>query len=110
MPKKTKYFQPPNVPKYEDDRRRKEDKAFYNGKHWLRCRAGYIASHPLCSECESGYHVQVHHIKDRRLFPELQYDHDNLKSLCRSCHMAERFKQNETIPDRPSTSDEAKSS
>lgn len=28
----------------------------------------------------------VHHIKERRDYPELAYDPDNLISLCFSCH------------------------
>jgi hypothetical protein len=48
-------------------------------------RAGY-----LCEECARyGRRVtatHAHHIKPRAEFPELQYDVENGKALCASCH------------------------
>jgi 5-methylcytosine-specific restriction endonuclease McrA len=32
--------------------------------------------------------TEVHHIKDRRFFPFLELDFNNLQSLCKTCHSA----------------------
>ena len=58
------------------------------GRAWRRIRAAYIATHPLCEECEKAGRFtpaqEVHHI-----LPLSQGgDHrpENLMALCKPCH------------------------
>ena len=88
----------PNPPSAE----RKAAKAFYKRKDWRTTRAAFIATHPLCAECDRNglivAAVDVHHIIDRVVDPSKTFDWDNLESLCKSCHAtitAERQKKNE---------------
>ena len=39
-----------------------------------------------CVDCKSSIALEVHHEKPVRDFPELEFDIDNCKTLCRSCH------------------------
>lgn len=40
-----------------------------------------------CQECGSTECLEVHHIKTRKNYPELAHNLDNLKTLCRTCHL-----------------------
>lgn len=58
---------------------------FYKSAAWLKARAMYLRSHPICEVCQREYANTVHHvqaIKDggaRLAF-------DNLMSICPACH------------------------
>ena len=77
---------------------------FYTTEPWLTLRRLALErDHYICQiclkKCEMGRMIRphdadtVHHIKHREEYPELQYDLDNLISLCRACH-------NEQHPER----------
>lgn len=66
------------------------DNSFYKTKRWLVIRQLKLDDNPLCELCES-YNiitpaVFVDHILNRKIFPEYEYEMDNLQSLCRTCH------------------------
>ena len=69
---------------------RRADNNWYTSQRWRRTARAYKAAHPLCERCEAqGFireSVEVHHIKDRKQYPELAYDWDNLEALCKTCH------------------------
>ena len=84
------------------DEKRAKDKARYSRTRdtttdrgydaaWQKCRAAYLAAHPLCEMCKSKGRVVpaelVHHIRPlseggKRLDPA------NLTALCNACHEA----------------------
>lgn len=70
---------------------------FYKTGAWLRARALALArDRYICQEClrlvAMGKMIRprtatmVHHIKPRKLYPELALDLNNLESLCNTCH------------------------
>lgn len=77
--------------KYDEYKRDPEAKRFYKSKAWLKCRAiVVIRDKYLCQKCLrqgriTKYDV-VHHIKERKDYPELALDVDNLECLCHRCH------------------------
>lgn len=77
---------------YELSPERKADHAFYNSAAWLKFRAWFLSEHPLCTDCmKLGRSVpaqNVHHIKERKDFPELTFDANNLEGLCVAHHSA----------------------
>lgn len=70
------------------------DESFYKTQTWKRCRAAYIARHPLCEDCkERGLIVPsayIHHIEhltpENVRDPEIAYGDTNLRALCFDCH------------------------
>ena len=86
---------------------------FYKTGAWLRARALALErDHYICREClrqvEKGKMIRprkadmVHHIKPRKLYPELALTLSNLESLCNTCHermTPERREKN--IPSAP---------
>lgn len=60
------------------------------GHAWRKARAGYLAAHPLCVECEGGGRLtpatvvdhRAPHRGDRALF----WDRNNWQPLCARCH------------------------
>lgn len=58
------------------------------GRTWKRIRDRYIATHPLCQQCEKHGQIkpaeEVHHIKP--LSQGGTNDVSNLMALCTSCH------------------------
>ncbi len=60
------------------------------GKKWEAARKRYLASHPLCVECQKeGRYVQatdVDHIIPHRGDMALFWDEGNWQALCHSCH------------------------
>ena len=65
---------------------------------WRELRSRYLASHPLCEECERAGKTTiatcVHHIRpvEAQATPALMmqaaYDWHNLEALCEACHEA----------------------
>lgn len=59
---------------------------------WRRCRAAFLAAHPLCADCHAIGLVraadEVHHRVKLRVDPSRRLDWDNLLALCKSCHSA----------------------
>jgi 5-methylcytosine-specific restriction protein A len=62
----------------------------YHDQRWLSLRAAQLAKDPLCCECMTDQRLTqatvVDHIKPHNGDPELFYDPDNLRSLCKRHH------------------------
>lgn len=58
------------------------------GSAWKKIRARYVASHPLCEQCEKEGRLtpaeEVHHIIP--LSGGGTHDEENLMALCKACH------------------------
>jgi len=71
---------------------------FYNSARWQRLRSIKLGTHPLCQDCEAEGKltaaVDVDHVQDRREHPDLAYDLDNLRSLCKSHHGRKTMRRN----------------
>jgi 5-methylcytosine-specific restriction protein A len=73
---------------------------FYNGANWKRVRDAHKALEPLCRHCAAQGIIKagdmVDHIQERR-DGGADYDHNNLQTLCNSCHaiktQAERMRR-----------------
>jgi 5-methylcytosine-specific restriction enzyme A len=59
---------------------------------WRRFRLSFLASSPLCSDCQALGRVtaatDVHHVRKLRDHPELRLDPTNVMALCGPCHAA----------------------
>ena len=65
---------------------------------WKSIRAEYLATHPLCEDCEekgiTRLATEVHHItpiSNETSYPRMRalaYDRNNLRALCHECHEA----------------------
>jgi hypothetical protein len=53
---------------------------------WRTVRNAHIESHPTCIVCGRKAE-QVHHLKPFAMFPELECDPKNLRSMCSICHL-----------------------
>lgn len=64
-------------------------KCEYNYR-WQKARAGYLAKHPLCAECERNARVaaatDLDHVIPHRGDHELFWDRSNWQGLCHPCH------------------------
>ncbi|AGA28723.1 HNH endonuclease signature motif containing protein [Singulisphaera acidiphila] len=120
MPKKIPTFRPawmlkPEVKKKVDqaryDRRpdRREDNAFYTGSPWRKLKTSKLRQDPLCQRCSTPERpvaaTIVHHIKERKDFPDLELDWDNLESVCASCHSTHHGYGNKGRAERAGASD-----
>lgn len=60
------------------------------GTRWQKARATYLASHPLCKQCDQrGLIVRatvVDHIIPHKGDQNLFWSRDNWQSLCKPCH------------------------
>jgi 5-methylcytosine-specific restriction protein A len=65
---------------------------FYTLAAWRNLRAYKLQLTPLCERCNE-IATEVHHIKERNSFPELELDISNLESLCKTCHSKHTRKQ-----------------
>lgn len=75
-----------------------ESNAMYNNKRWGKIRNSKICDCPLCEVClevgKTTVAQLVHHkqpwqlAKDEDEQDRLQFDYDNLQSLCHECHNA----------------------
>jgi 5-methylcytosine-specific restriction endonuclease McrA len=81
---------------YRKSPERMADNRFYASTAWMKLRRYKLNVDPLCQECKQRSLVvpatEVHHVKERREYPDLELDYDNLQSLCRDCHAAKRIK------------------
>lgn len=61
----------------------------YDGA-WHRLRRAYLATHPLCAECQRAGRVraaeEVDHVIPIAERPDLRLVWSNLQSLCKPCH------------------------
>lgn len=75
---------------YAQSPERKAAQAFYHTAAWIRFRAAFIVTHPLCCDCEAiGLLVptrEVHHEIDVVERRDLAFDPDNCRGLCKPCH------------------------
>jgi 5-methylcytosine-specific restriction enzyme A len=76
---------------YDKYKRDPEARKFYKSKAWEKCRKIALQRDEfLCQSClKNGNYTpadMVHHIKERKDYPELALDLDNLESLCNPCH------------------------
>lgn len=79
-----------------DYKRKPENVKMYNCKRWDRVRKAKVRDCPLCEEClkigKTTPTALVHHIKPWQLGQSeeerdyLQFDYDNLLSVCHECH------------------------
>ena len=58
---------------------------------WETVRKHFLATCPTCAACGADEHLQVHHIKQFHLHPELELETSNLITLCEGkenqCHL-----------------------
>ena len=75
--------------------RNNHSKKIYSSKRWRTVRRQYFETHPMCEDCLlEGKTIpaeEVHHIKPLSAGGE-PYDFNNLRSLCRSCHLKEHHR------------------
>ena len=98
MPRAVPTYRPPlagkinqaRIAAYERSPQRMADKAFYCSKRWLKWRAWFLATYPLCADCaergKATAATEVHHVVKRKADPDRAFDETNCKGLCASCH------------------------
>lgn len=79
--------------------------SFYKSPRWERVRARVLRRDEyLCRECSRygrrSTATTVHHIRPREQYPELEYEADNLLSLCTQCHNAMHNRDGDTLSAR----------
>lgn len=54
---------------------------------WTKVRKEFLELNPSCKACGRNKNLEVHHIKPYHLYPDLEYDFNNLITLCDDpCH------------------------
>lgn len=66
--------------------RRRIAQRFYSSPEWRRVRDAVRRRDGACLECGTRRDLTVDHIIPRTQAPELAYDPENLRTLCRRCH------------------------
>jgi 5-methylcytosine-specific restriction enzyme A len=66
---------------------------FYYTVSWINLRNYKLLINPMCNRCQS-IATEIHHIKEKKYFPELALDYANLESLCKPCHSKHTIKEN----------------
>lgn len=66
--------------------RRRTAQRFYSSPEWRRVRDAVRRRDGACLECGTRRDLTVDHIIPRTKAPELAYDPENLRTLCRRCH------------------------
>lgn len=66
--------------------RTQERLPIYKTAAWQKLRLHALKRSPICQDCTVKAASIVHHIKQARDYPELQFDLDNLQTLCVTCH------------------------
>ena len=69
-----------------------EDQRYYRGVEprsgqWPTVRKHYLDAHGECAACGDKKDLEVHHVKDFRLYPSKELDEGNLITLCREHHL-----------------------
>ena len=79
----------PWIPEATKEWQPKEDNKFYRRARWIKVRKAHLMQEPLCRECKKRNIIKaatvVDHITQIRKGGSM-YDHNNLQSLCASCH------------------------
>lgn len=79
----------------QQDRRTSAQRGY--GYKWQQARAGYLAKHPLCVQCEEQDIVraakEVDHIIPHKGDMQLFWDSDNWQSLCKTHHSAKTARE-----------------
>jgi 5-methylcytosine-specific restriction protein A len=77
---------------------KKKDAELYRAA-WRRLRDEHLAAHPACQSPDHDPQrprivprMVADHVQERRDAPELFLEHDNLQTLCPSCHMRKTLK------------------
>ncbi len=61
---------------------------FFESKQWQRLRYLTLQRDRACLLCGSTKNLHCDHIKPRSKYPELEFDPDNLQTLCGQCNLA----------------------
>jgi 5-methylcytosine-specific restriction protein A len=76
---------------------RRSGDPFYNSAPWRRVRAERLSLNPLCQDCQDVGRVtaatEVHHVKPRADYPELELDIDNTRSCCKRHHSGHTMRE-----------------
>jgi 5-methylcytosine-specific restriction protein A len=75
------------------------------GSKWQAARAGYLAKHPLCVDCESRGIVEpatvVDHVVPHQGNMKLIWDSSNWQALCGKCHSRKTVKRDGGFGNKP---------
>lgn len=72
-----------------------------NDPRWKQARADCLARDEYrCVQCGSEEELEADHILELALYPDLAFDVDNLRTLCRPCHELRTRGIGETAPER----------
>jgi len=67
------------------------------GYKWQQARAGYLARHPLCAECERNGRTteatDLDHIRPHKGDMAIFWDRRNWQGLCKPCHSAKTARE-----------------
>lgn len=67
------------------------------GYKWQQARAGYLALHPLCAECERNGRIDIarelDHIVPHKGDMALFWKRSNWQGLCKPCHSAKTARE-----------------
>ncbi len=78
------------------DRTRESSSARGYDSKWYKFRSYYLNNHPLCVFCSAENKLteatEVDHIQSLKDRPELKYQEQNLRALCKSCHSKRTIK------------------
>lgn len=55
-------------------------------QRWRNLRGMYLRRNPVCQDCAKVAAKEVHHIIGVAEHPELCFETENLRSLCKVCH------------------------
>ena len=70
----------------ENEEYHKTRSSFYNQPKWRNLRKEILDEQKSCYVCNSTLDPHVHHIQNRKEYPDKAYDKDNLIVMCNSCH------------------------
>jgi 5-methylcytosine-specific restriction endonuclease McrA len=84
--------------------RRQPTIPLYKTKAWQAFRQVIIMQRPICEGCQREPSRVVHHIKQAKLYPELQFRDDNVQALCDGCHNRESQRESIAARNLPRTS------
>lgn len=82
------------------DKRKGDKRQRYSTTRWRRFRAHILRKRPICQECHRAASNEVAHIIPWDDEPELAYDPDNVRALCKPCHSRESAERGERWGER----------